>query len=192
MKKLFVCLAMVLPMAISAHAAENPIDKGSVILAGDIFFQSQSGDLYENYQGDALTTISVMPSVSFFVVPGLAIGGNAEVFSLSQGGRSQTLYLVGPTVGGYFNMTRTRTEVKGSIYTYIEALFMFGGMTNGSDIQILNYGGMGGVMVMLSNAVAADFNILFQGESWKPDDANESTTGTTLRFGVGISAFLWD
>jgi hypothetical protein len=47
------------------------------------------------------------------------------------------------------------------------------------------------MLYMLSSAVAVDGSVMFRGDSWKPDGAPDSITGTTISIGVGISAFIY-
>ena len=53
------------------------------------------------------------------------------------------------------------------------------------------FGAQGGGVFMLSNAVGVDVSVRFQSDSYKPEGADESISGTTLQVGLGITAFLW-
>lgn len=192
MKKVFVSL-VVLMFAMSAFATDGPIDKGSMILGGDVSFKMQSGDAYENSDGDALNTLTLMPNLGYFVSPSIMIGAMVNFEKISQGDNSLTELDFGPQVGYFFNMDPERTDVKGSIYPFLKAFFMFDKLSDDGDLDVSKtiIGGQGGVMFMLSNAVALDFGVLFSSDSWKPDGADESTTGTTIEVGAGISAFCY-
>ena len=185
------CVAAILLLTGAVVAADNPVDKGSIILGGTVFFQSQSGDLWENADEDALTTFGVTPSVGYFVIPSLMVGGEVDLLSMSQGDDSYTIWTAGPVVGYYFNLDQTRAEVKGAIYPYLKAFFRYGQISNSSDVDIMAYGGQGGAVFMLSNAIGLDGAVRFQGDSYKPDGADDSITGTTIWVGAGITAFLW-
>jgi len=184
------CLAITLLFAGAIMAAETPIDKGSMIIGGTAYFMNQSGDLYES-GGEALATIAIAPTVGYFVAPNIMIGGKIDFLSWSRGGISHTYWTAGPVVGYYFNLDQTRTEAKGAIYPYLLAFFMYGQESNSSGADLMAYGGQGGAMFMLSNAVGVEAGVRFQSESYKPEGADESTTGTTLMVGAGITAFLW-
>ena len=107
-------------------------------------------------------------------------------------------------VGYYFNMDAARTEVKGAIYPFIKAFFMYNSFKTdyGTDDwteKVMSFGGEGGIVYMLSNAVAVDLGIMFRNDSWKDDDknipegeTNDSVSGTVIQFGVGFTAFMWN
>ena len=199
MKKVFVSL-VVLMFAMSAYATDGPIDKGSMILEGDVYFLSAGGDFYKDSLDNSETVIGFMPSVGYFISPSIMVGGVLDFQKWSQGDESQTMYSFGPMLGYFFNMDPERTEVKGAMYPYLKAFFTYGKMsyddgddaTEETDISRTTFGGKGGVMYMLSNAVAVDLGVKFQNESYKADGADESISGTVITFGAGISAFFWN
>ena len=190
------CVAAILLLSGAVMAAETPVDKGSMILGGTAYFQSQGGDLADSLYGDSRTEFGLTPSVGYFVAPSIMIGGEIQFISSSIGDYKETSFRVGPVVGYYFNIDATRTEPKGAIYPYVKGFFLYGQEkyddgTNDFTIDVMTFGGQGGGIFMLSNAIGLDAGVRFQSDSWKPEDADESTTGTTLWFGAGITAFLW-
>lgn len=199
-----VCVGVIVLLLCGAlSATAGPIDKGSFYLNGSAFYQSQSGDLYE-YDGDAVQSygfgdaqlsivgdFEVSPTFGYFVSPGVFLGAQVSVLGFKQGSDKLTAVAVGPTVGYYFNPNKERTEVKGSVYPYIRGFFNWGKLSDGLDADILQYGGKAGLLYMLSSAVAVDAGVQFRGDSWKPDGAPDSITGTTLSIGAGISAFIY-
>lgn len=187
MKRVGFSLAIVLLLAGAIGAAENPIDKGSMILGGSVYFMTQSGDLYE-YGGDALTTIALTPSLGYFVAPSIMVGGEVSLLSQSQGDESLTSWAIGPMVGYYFNIDKARTEVKGAIYPYVKGFFLYGQISNDESITQMSFGGQGGVVFMLSTAVGVDGGVRFQSDKLSNGD---SISGTTLWVGAGITAFLF-
>ena len=201
LKTTLTLMTLMLMAGVSALAGA-PIEKGSTILDGTLFFKSQSGDLWENGDGDAFTTISfgnggfsgfseelsLTPAFGYFISDGLMLGGQFAWTRYAQGDDDLSIFAVGPTVGYYFNVSKERTEVKGSVYPYIRAFFNYGNFDSG-DVKIWQYGGQGGILWMLSGAVALDAALQFKGDSWDlggPDNV----TGTTLMLGTGITAFI--
>ena len=199
--------AVILLMCGSLMATDGPVDKGSFYLAGTAFFQNQSGDLYEDFNGDGITTygfgngtlnlalsLEVSPTFGYFVSPGVFVGGQVIFAGYSIGNSDATLFGFGPTIGYFFNANSMRTEIKGAVYPYIRGFFNIGFLSEdllGEQINVIQYGGKGGALFMLSNAVGLDASFRFQGDSWKPDSATESITGTTIALGLGISAFIY-
>jgi len=190
------CLAITLLFAGAIMAAETPIDKGSMIVDGSVYFISQGGDAYKDTADNSVAVIGIMPSVGYFVAPSIMVGGSIFFESWSQGDYKETMFGVGPMVGYYFNLDATRTEVKGAIYPYVKGFFLYGQEkyddgTNDFTIDVMVFGGQGGGIFMLSDAVGLNASVKFQSESYKPDGADESISGTTIEVGAGITAFLW-
>jgi hypothetical protein len=187
MKRLVVLTTiMLLVLAATAMAANSPIDKGSVILGGSASFSSMSGDLYK--VGDNSTTLILLsPSVGYFVSPGLELGAKIVFSSISIGGSSASSFTFGPEVGYYFG-SGTRAEVKGSVYPYLKGFFL---LNSSEGDKMTTFGGKGGINYMLSNAVALDAGASFQSDSYKPDGATSSVSGSVMTIGVGVTAFIF-
>jgi len=195
MRRVLLTGIVILAFAFSASAQESPIDKGSMIIGGTVYFASASGDLYKDAEDNSQTTMSINPEFGYFIMPSLMIGMNFEYSKWSWGDDVGTTWLgFGPMVGYYFNMDASRTEVKGALYPYIKGFFLYeteedeGADDKGKTTTI---GGMAGVNYMLSDAVALDFGVQFASDSYKYGDADESTSGTRLWVGAGISAFVY-
>ena len=196
MKHSFVILSTILLLSVTGLAGDNPTDKGSLILTGNAYFMSQSGDLWESGGGDALTTFAIMPEVGYFITPGLLIGGNVTFNRLSQGDASRTDFAIGPTLGYYFNSDPMRTEIKGAVYPFVSGFFNYGqSKFDGGDwtstTDILLFGGQGGIVYMLSDAVGLNAGVSVWFDSYDYEGATESIKGTTIQVGVGFTSFLY-
>ena len=200
-------------LALTLTAAENPTDKGSIILHGNASFTSLGGDIVnmageeaaeDTTLGDeSVTTINIVPSLGFFISPNLMIGGDLEYIKLSYTDFSGSSFGVGPTVGYYFNMDDTRLDAKGAIYPYVKGFFIWTTTkleNTETDAELLKfttttYGAQAGLVFMLSNTVGADFSVRYSKDKYKPDmeDAEDvdSVDGNTLNIGVGITAFIY-
>lgn len=198
-----LCGMLVLLLAATAAAADSPIDKGSFMLNGSAFIQSQSGELYEGPGDEAVTTVgagsvainyfSVEADQTFgiFVSPGVMVGGQLGFQSISQGDDKITYFAVGPTIGYYSKINSSHADVKGTIYAYGGAFFTIGSVDFdfGDAVTATEFGGRAGIVCMLSSAVGADIGAKFQRDTFS--DNGESVSGTTVRFGVGISAYIY-
>jgi hypothetical protein len=196
MKKAIIILAMAMLLAASISSAEGPVDKGSMIVGGEVSFTSQGGDLYENSDEDGVTTIAFMPNLSFFVAPSIAVGGEVIFQKFSQGDYSESAFGIGPTVAYFFNTDPTRTEIKGAVYPYVQVYFQYIKLSrdagDGDDEATMTaFGGKGGIMYMLTKHWAVNSNLYFQSESFKPDGADDSVSGSTMGLSVGVTAFLF-
>ena len=200
-----MCGMMVLMMAGAAMAADSPIDKGSLYLDGSFYFESRSGDLWENYQGDGMSTFSlgsaslsyayvdVKPTVGFFVSPGVYIGAQIGFQKYSRGeGDDLDVLALGPALG-YYAKVNSATEAKGSLYAFGRGYYTFAtiGDGDGDDMDMNAMGVNVGLLYMVSSAVGADFSINYQNDSWKDGDGGPSVSGSTIKLGIGLSAFIY-
>jgi len=188
MKRALSYLVIVLLLSGAIVAAEGPIDKGSMIIEGDVYFQHQSGELWDNWQGEGQTTIVISPSLGFFVTNGFMLGGQLYFLGISQGTADLTSVIIGPVVGYYFNTDPTRTRVKGAVYPYVTGGFGFGNVSNGDSADLFSIGMVGGAVFMVSNAVGVDVGLRLQSDRLSNGG---SASGTTIWFGAGITAFIW-
>ena len=191
MKQLAICSVLTAMLALSATAANNPVDKGSTIIGGQMYFQSQTGDLYE-CRDKARTTVQIIPGLGFFVSPGFMIGAEIGLLHQSMCGNSYTEYAIGPKIGYYFGGDPTGTDfIKGTAFPHIAALGAFGSIDGGGsdNITVTQFGAEAGIVYMMSNAVGLDISARFshdthRGRGW-------SKSGATVKVGVGVIAFVY-
>ena len=213
-----IILTSLLLMASSVFAQGTPIDKGSILAEGGFSFTSLGGDSFKytdndgNEQDGGATLITFNPQGGYFVMPGLAVGGTIILVKMSEdwGGdddATQTAFGIGPAVKYYFNLDKARTEVKGAIYPYLEAAFVYNTLTANSGSQNAEdykWSGTaivfeGGGIYMLSNAVGIFGQIGYEISSMKqsepsdnePADGWESMSDHALAFQVGLSYFIY-
>lgn len=205
MQKCLVLFSVILLATASVSATDGPLDKGSYFIEGNIFFQSQSGELWEDFSGDGVTTIGagngmvefngaldISPAIGFFAAPGFMIGAQVAFRSYSQGDDDIVIVGLGPTVGYYFGANKQRDKIKGVLYPYVRGFLTYGSLDFGGsdDLSVNQYGGKLGILAMLSNAVGADIAVKFQNDSWDFGDS-DAISGTTITAGAGISAFIY-
>jgi len=177
-----VCLGLTL-LAVSAFGANSPIDKGSAIVGGQLYFTNLSGDLY----GDGATIVALNPSFGAFLSPGFLLGGEIQVLYQSSGGSDHTSFAVGPRIGYYFSTETGRASFKGSVYPYAVAFGLLG--QPGESVTSYVFGGGGGAVVLVSNAVGVDFGAQLSFDTWSSGGYSES--GLTVAVGIGITAFVY-
>ena len=190
----------------AAAGADGPLEKGSFMLDGSFFFQSQSGDLWENGDGDAMTSYGignsrlsltgsyeVAPTFGFFVSPGLMLGAQVAFVGYSSGDNKLSALAIGPSVIYYVNTDQSRIDAKGAVYPFFGAFFSYGSLSDEDEkiADLLQFGGRAGMLYMISDAVGADFTVRVQSDSWKYNGAPERISGMTFRLGVGIAAFIF-
>ena len=172
-------------------AAENPVDKGSLMVDGVVFFAMGTGDLYENNASETPILFMATPEFGYFVAPGFMIGGMVQFATLSWGNEGVTVFGVGPMLG-YFT-DKTKDKVRGSVYPYIKGglLYLNASMENEvEDYGITNLVAIMGLDYMLSDEVALDARIMFVNSSLEVGN-NDAESGISIWFGAGFSFFLY-
>lgn len=184
MRRSILSLALVLiPAALAAQG--GPIDPGSIVLGGSISFSNAGGDLYENADGDGVTTLTVNPRALFFVKRGLAVGGELVVSRTSQGDFEITTLGIGPAVYYFFGASGAR------YYPFVGATLAYTETSSDAfDASGLAFGGTAGIAYMLSESIAVTTALSYQVEELEIDGFDESEDGNRLSLDVGIEAFL--
>jgi len=192
----FVCTLAVMLVVIcsSAFAQSFPTDKGSKMILGGFAFSNAGGDLYE-VDGDRMTSIQVNPSVSYFVIPGLALGGKFLLQYASQGKASMTTWGIGPQVMYFVGGNQPKSTVKGTTYPYLGAAFFYTRSTfkdeDGKDTisgTMISLGG--GMLHMLSKTVGLFGEAGYQIDNMKPEDG-DSASGNKFNIVAGFTFFLY-
>ena len=139
-------------------------------------------------------SLDVSPMVGYFVANGVCIGAQIGYQSFSFGDDDKLdLFAFGPSVGYYVRANPASQDSKGAVYVYGRGYVSFASVKYEDDDgpDITQYGGNVGLIYMVSSAVGADMSVKFQQDSWKYDDDSEAETGTTVRFGIGFTAFIF-
>ncbi len=195
MKKVIISL-LILLFSMSAYAADGPIDQGSMIIEGGGYLQVSGGDRYKIGEDNQLTML-FMPSIGYFVVPGLMIGAQFQLEIFSAGDYSATTIGFGPTLAYFFNMDSDSKKIKGALYPYMKAFFLYSQYSwdypygDGTN-KLLTIGGQSGFMYMISKSVAADLNVLFKIDTFDDEGDSITESGTVFQIGFGFTAFVWN
>lgn len=186
MSRCMVVLALLAGLASPALAQGYAIDRGAWVLDGTISITSQGGELYENSQGDRLNSVSLAPSVLYFVVPGLALGGSLNVGYASQGDFSATTIGVGPEIAYFFGAPES------SVYPFVDgSVGYFSLSTEGADASGITFEFGAGVAAMLSPSVALIVQGTYNIANVSVDQANETFSGNQFGLSMGVAAFLF-
>ena len=211
MKINIACITLLLVLFVGTSFSQDfPTDKGSKIVFGNVAFSSMGGDLYENSDGDRSTTIMATPSLTYFVSPGLAIGGKGLFNRSAQGDDSQTTLGIGPHIIFFIGGNKKPSTIKGTTYPYLGAAFLYmrstykstwedydpwSGSTTKETSESTTSGtaiSLGfGIMHMLSNTIGLTGEFAYEIDNLKHEDADKSTSGNKFNILVGISAFLY-
>jgi len=182
----------------TARAQNSAFDRGSAIVAGGAAFSSVGGELFIDDDEDRVTSLQLTPSLSYFVTPGLAIGGKLFFQRTAQSDDSFTSWGLGPQILYFIGSQRAQASVKGTTYPYLGAAFAFlrnsakssfGGRTNKSSATgtALSFGG--GINHMLANNAS-----LFVEGAYELDHLSgegDSANGNKFNIVAGLAVFLY-
>ncbi|MFQ5708493.1 MAG: hypothetical protein ACE5HO_13630 [bacterium] len=179
-----VLLLLMGPTFVHCQTGRGATDTGAMLVSGLFSFSSQGGDLYDGFRDDRVTTIAIVPSLFYFIAPGLGIGGDLSLNRASQGDFSTTTFGIGPKAGYFFDSGTNMIPFVGAGVNYLSLDF-------GND----NQGGLrfkfaGGVFIRKGHlAVGIEVGYLY--DRFKPEGFSESITGNTILIGAGFGGFLY-
>lgn len=177
MERLFLAslvLGLVLLFPARAQAQSYAVDQGSILIDGDAALRSSG-----NGEGDRATNISVNPSAQLFVLPGLALGGQAFVSRTSFDDDAFTSYGVGPAASYYFG------DALSTLFPFVSGSFFIAGDSRSDDTATaLRLSGGGTYMLARNIGLTGEAYYLVQ-------DLGEDDNFNEYGLAFGISAFLF-
>lgn len=186
----FAALIVITVLLCASHVKAQPkyaVDQGVLTLNGSLGFSSQIFS-QTGFTNSTLTTISLSPQISYFVISNLAIGGTVNFVSQSQSGSSLTQVGVGPTIAYYFG------DQSVTVYPFVQGSFFYNSLSSGSGNSSSTASGVGfeadaGITSMLAKNIGLTLAAFFQYSSYSQNNArfNISTFGVK----VGITGFLF-
>jgi len=195
---------------LNSHNQEIPISQGKFLLNGSFSFESASGDAYEikyyDYE-DPNKLIStendnianIMVKSNYFIINGLCAGATL-MFSSAVSHKIQSFLGLG-LQAAYFLDLSTKEKPNTTYYPYIGISYLKGIILGDrSHNSQYNYGySIGpGLMLMLTNSVALNFEVFYQNDTFNYEEFNSITyqtikssiSGSKIVCLVGISASL--
>ena len=184
-----LCVAIVLAIPSTVAAQTSfAVGRGSLGISGMVDLGVLDGELYEDMAGDPLVSLSIMPSIFYFIAPNLAVGGDFMFEHTSQGDDSTSMYGIGPGILYAFGNGESST------YPYIGASFAhvtyensISGEVNGRQIRL-----GGGLFILPSLqqhlGLRLEAGVTFDGLS---PEHEKSTYGTTYGISLGLVGFIF-
>jgi len=196
--------SFILLFGMPAFGQQYPTDKGSKMLLGEVSFTSQSGDLYENSDGDGSTTLSIRPSFGVFIVPGFAIAGDLIYDRTAQANVSYTVFGIAPKVTYFIGGNKKPAAIKGSTLPFVGLGFGYVSHTSKSTwenwassqeaLESTTNGTVivlgGGILHMLSGSLGMVGELNYQMDKLKPEEG-DSVSGNVFMLRIGITGFLY-
>lgn len=157
-----------------------PTDSGSITLSGCAYILSQGGDMLGD---DRSTVIRVNPSIGYFIIQNLAIGGTIDYYNISHSGDSNSSWGLGPKVSYYFGNRNTKLFpfISGSC-SYTEWI---------DNLSRTNFIFTAGIASMIAKNVAITGSVYYLNESIKYEDESDSSSGNTIGLSFGVSVFVF-
>jgi hypothetical protein len=182
--------SLAIVLLILSFSFAGPLSEGRKQVGGSIMFQSMSGDLYENSDGDAMTVFQLSPSATMFIgFPGLAVGGTLNFANGSQGDFSSNTWGIGPIVQYYFGADQDK-----EFYPFVSGAFIYTSMTtddgtNEVEATQTRIRLSGGGLYLLNNNVGLNAQLTFDMDSMTPD-GGDAIDGNVFGVEVGFSIFI--
>lgn len=181
-RRLAILAGLLAALPAAAAAQSYPTDRGSLLLGGGAGFSSSGTTVDGEEQGDRITSFNLSPSVQYFVVPGLALGGDLSVSRFSDGEQSITTYGGGPSASYYFGSGER------PFYPFVSANVRLVRNSENDDSN-LGYGASTGAVFMFNRSVGLRTSLYYNVQSL---DAEEiEIDNDTFGVGIGFTAFTF-
>jgi len=186
MKRLLLIITLLVSMMQSitySQPKKEATKKGSVLISGSAAFSSQGGELYE-FDTERLYTLSLSPSLFYFVAPGFGVGIDFTFNRLAQSEESLVTTGIGPQAGFFF-------ESSGGVIP-----FLGGGVSHLSigtdDDRDWGVGfNLGAGAFIRKGHLAAGIEVNYVYERFKPEGFANAVTGNTIFIGLGLAGFVY-
>lgn len=179
-------VVLLLPILASPLAGQSyAVDRGSLRIGGNASFSSTGTSVNGTDEDDRLTQLAIAPQIEFFVVPGLALGGELVLSRLSDGDDSFTAYGLGPAITYFFGSGPR------SVWPFIggSLQFQWASSDGDDDPSIRGYRGEAGALFMASDAVGFDAAFYYQFLERESDLVDVESDSFGLA--IGVSAFIF-
>lgn len=197
MKKIFLVVVCVALLHAVASGAQHPFERGSTMLTFTAGFLSASDDLYESYEEKAFTAILLMPSVTYYFVPRIGVGGDMLLFLTGQGDNKSTTLGVGP------KMIFTFWSEGAKCYPYVTMGFYFIRhdmeydnlffLYDDIDVTLTGWRGKVGIGTnyMLTRHLGVTLEGSYNTDSLELEDGGDKKTGEMVIVTLGLTGFFF-
>ena len=186
--KMFLITALLLLLGFNfAHSQtrSKATDKGAMLVSGAFSFASQGGDLYERSHGERRTSTAIMPSLFYFIAPGVGLGLDLFYNYTQYRYYSLTAWGAGPKIGFFID---SGSKAIPFIACGVNFLSMGEGMYRKNGLRFI-FGG--GILIRKDHmAVSVEANYVI--DRYKFEGSSGTTTGDTIAIGIGFAGFLYD
>ena len=189
--KLSVCATLlvfagVVPTGLLAQS--YAVDRGSVLIDGQASFTSTgTGEEDE----DRVTQLSINPALQYFILPGLALGGEITIARSWEDDYSAWTYGIGPAVTYYFgDGERPWYPYLGATAQFLRAGQEVDNVPEIPDVTVWAYKGAAGALFLISRSVGVNAELFYQ-VTRRESDSDFDFEQNVYGLAVGISAFVF-
>lgn len=178
LRSLALLAALLATLPAAAQAQSHATDRGSMLLGGSAGFSSHGYRVEGVEEQERATVLHFMPSVQYFVLPGLALGGDVNVTRYSNRDGSSAQYGVGPAVSYYFGGPEK------SVLPFLSGSLLYLRSSANDDSQT-GYSASAGAVFLFNRSVGLRGSLYYNG--WSMEDVRSNTYGV----GIGFTAFAF-
>jgi hypothetical protein len=169
-------------------AQEFAVDKGAAFISGQVAFASQGGELFEDANGNKLSSFSLLPNVNYFIFKSLFLGVGLEFASEIQGNYTSRGIGVGPQIGYAFgNENSTIFPYIGIGMKYYDLLVSYGSRDTEAKTTDLFLGA--GLIIPVKSHLGLTLDIGYHVSGI--DSGSGIHLGNTLGVSLGIVGLLY-
>lgn len=184
--KIILSILILSFIATFAFSQDFAVDKGGFILSGTGGFISQGGDLYEDFDGNRVSTFSLTSTVNYFVVRNVFIGAGLAYTRISRGDDSMSTIGIGPTVGYALGKAESKS------YPYIATSIHFYSIgTDGETVSGTNIFISAGMIFSIKKHLGLILEIGYNFQNLKHEDWAESMSGNAFTISIGIAGLIF-
>jgi hypothetical protein len=197
MKRVLLAVICVFLLHAAAFGAQHPFERGSTIFTFTAGFLSASDELYESYEGKAFAAILLMPSVTYFFVSRIGVGGDMLLFLTGQEDNKSTTLGAGP------KMMFTFGSEEAKCYPYLTMGFYFirhdmeydnlFSLYDDIDITLTGWRGKIGIGTnyMLTRHLGLTLEGSYNTDSLELEDGGDVKTGEMFIVTLGFTGFFF-
>jgi hypothetical protein len=183
---LVIAVAIALAVPTGSRAQSYAVNRGSWIVGGTAGFSSSGGD----GGGDRITLLFLAPAGQYFVMPGLALGGQLRLSHSRSGSTGSTGYGAGPAATYYFGRgVRPVYPYLGASVSLARTSLSSGFGNDPPATTSTQFEPCAGLLLMLGRNVGVDTRLYYLSRHQHFSGVDHKTNEYGLA--VGVSAFVF-
>jgi len=187
MKNIIFIIGLVFTLS-NLNAQDFAVDKNSILFSGTLSFKSSGGELYSGDGNDRLNSITIAPSLSYFILKNIFVSGSAGYSRISQGNDHISSFGFGPNLGYAYGNSES------IFFPYITAGYRYNTMDGVEYLKSSNYNaflcGLG-IMGMSKGRAGIILEINYQMSDAKIYFSGASGHSDLLSLSIGVVGLLY-